>query len=347
MIPFDAFLLTLLVVAAIAVCAVRSLMASVIIFSAYSVIKSIVWILLASPDLAVTEAAVSAGISGILYFIVLKRVLIIKNEYWEQAEYRSLERMKLERGKFRYLYNALSAVICVGITGVLVYTVSLLPPFGYPGNPPNNEVPRWFIEYGVQDSGALNVVASMLFEYRAFDTLGEAAVLIAAVCAVLILLRNDGPLNTFFAFAREVKTGRQDIILKNISFLLIGMILVFGAYVVMNGHLTPGGGFSGGAILGAGLILFVATYGTTHAYKFLNYKICSRILAFSLLFYIAVKGFSFFTGANQISIKLLPLGTPGYLFSAGFVMPLNISVGLIVSCSMYMMYILFSKGVYK
>ena len=346
MIAFDMILLSLLVLSAVAVCAMRSLMASIIIFSAYSVVKSIVWIQLAAPDLAITEAAVSAGISGILYFIVLKRVLVVRKEFQEQEEYKSEHRLKIDRGKFRYFYNAMSVTICMGLTGVLVYTVSVLPPFGDPSNPTNNEVPRKFIEDGVQDTGALNVVASMLFEYRAFDTLGEAAVLIAAVCAVLILLRNDGPMATFHTFRREVEEPRQDIILRNMAFLLVGMILVFGAYVVMNGHLTPGGGFSGGAILGAGLVLYVGVFGTNHAYKFLNYKVCSRILSISLLFYIVVKGFSFFTGANQISAKL-PLGTPGELFSAGWVMPLNISVGLIVACSMYMMYILFGKGVLK
>jgi multicomponent Na+:H+ antiporter subunit B len=346
MIVFDAILLSFLVASAVAVCAMKSLMASVIIFSAYSVVKSIVWILLSAPDLAITEAAVSTGISGILFFIVLKRVLVVRREYEEQAEYKSPHRKALEKGKFRYFYNALSVAIGLGLTGVLTYTVSRLPPFGDPSNPTNNEVPRKFIEDGIQDSGALNVVASMLFEYRAFDTLGEAAVLIAAVCAVLILLRNDGGLNTFHAFRRDLEDPKQDIILKNMSFLLVGVILVFGAFVVMNGHLSPGGGFSGGAILGAGLILYVVTFGTTQAYKFLNYKTCSYVLSFSLLFYIVVKGYSFFTGANQIGYKF-PLGTPGELFSAGLVMPLNISVGLIVACSMYMIYILFSKGVLK
>ena len=346
MIPFDLILLSLLLVCAAAVCAIKSLMASVIIYSAFSVIKSVIWLQLAAPDLAITEAAVSAGISGILYFVVLKRVLVVKKEYQEQEEYKSPERVKLDKGIFRRVYTAVSAFIGLGLSGILVYTVSVLPPFGDPSNPPNNEVPRKFIEDGIQDTGALNVVASMLFDYRAFDTLGEAAVLVAAVCSVLILLRNDGPMSTFHAFKRSTGEPRPDTILKYVSFLLVGMILVFGIYVVMNGHLTPGGGFSGGAILGAGLVLYVTAFGTTKSYKFLNYKVCSRVMSISLLFYIVVKGYSFFTGANQLGGKF-PLGTPGELFSAGLIMPLNIAVGLIVACTMYMVYILFSKGVIK
>ncbi|MCL2381047.1 MAG: DUF4040 domain-containing protein [Treponema sp.] len=349
MMLFEMILLGLLLVAAVAVCTMRRLVASVIVYASYSIVMSMVWILLAAPDLSITEAAVSTGITGILLFIVLKRINAIRREHNELEGIKLPPPPKTGRASpFRHFYNAVSVTACLGFTGVLLYTASALPPFGDPSNPTNNEVPRKFIEDGIQDTGAINVVASMLFDYRAFDTLGEACVLIAAVCAVLILLRTDGGfgLPTFHAFVRETEEPRQDIILKNMSFLLVGMILVFGSYVVMNGHLTPGGGFSGGAILGASLILFVSTSGTSQAYKFMNYKVCSRVMSISLLFYIAAKGYSFFFGANQMQTNI-PLGTPGELFSAGLIMPLNIAVGLIVACSMYLIYILFSKGVVK
>ena len=74
-------LLTFLVVAAIAVCFTRHLLASVILFMSYSIIMSVVWLLLASPDLGLTEAAVGAGISNILFFAVLKRIRVIGGEH--------------------------------------------------------------------------------------------------------------------------------------------------------------------------------------------------------------------------------------------------------------------------
>jgi len=347
MIPLDAILLSLLVIIAAAICAAKSLMASIIIYSAYSVVKTIVWILLAAPDLAITEAAVSTGISSILYFIVLKRVLVVRKEHTSLHDTLYAPAAK-KPDLYRRCYNVMCVCVTAGIGGVMMYTVSALPPFGDPSNPTNNEVPRKFLEDSIQDSGALNAVASMLFEYRAFDTLAEAAVLITAICAVLILLRNDGPLNSFHAFAREAAEVKQDIILKNMSFLLVGMVLVFGVYIILNGHLTPGGGFSGGAIVGAALVLYVSVFGTSHACRFLNYIVCCRILSASLLFYIVIKGFSFFTGANNIPFKLLPTGTPGSLFSGGLILPLNSAVGLIVACSMYMVFILFGReGVLK
>ena len=78
MTPIEIILLTFLVVAAIAVCATRHLLASVIIFMSYGIIMSVLWILLASPDLGITEAAVGAGISNILLFTVLKRIRVME-----------------------------------------------------------------------------------------------------------------------------------------------------------------------------------------------------------------------------------------------------------------------------
>ena len=71
-------LLILLVICAVAVSAQRKLLAAVIIFMSYSMIMSIVWLLLRAPDLAITEAAVGAGITSVLFFIALRRLGLLK-----------------------------------------------------------------------------------------------------------------------------------------------------------------------------------------------------------------------------------------------------------------------------
>ena len=76
----EGVLLTYLVLAAAAVCLTKHLLASVIIFASYCVVMSLIWILLAAPDLAITEAAVSTGISGILFFVVIKRIRSMNEE---------------------------------------------------------------------------------------------------------------------------------------------------------------------------------------------------------------------------------------------------------------------------
>ena len=77
---FMLIVLGFLVVCAIATCLTRNLLASVIIFMAYSVLMSIVWMILQSPDLAITEAAVGAGVTSILFFVTLKKIHAIKPE---------------------------------------------------------------------------------------------------------------------------------------------------------------------------------------------------------------------------------------------------------------------------
>ena len=77
---FTVVVLVFLLACAIATCVTRDLLTSVVIFMAYSILMSIMWILLQSPDLAITEAAVGAGVTSILFFITLKKIHAIKGE---------------------------------------------------------------------------------------------------------------------------------------------------------------------------------------------------------------------------------------------------------------------------
>ena len=86
MTPIEAILLAFLVIAAVAVCVMERLLTSVIIFASYSVAMSVLWILLAAPDLAITEAAVGTGISGVLFFVVIKRIRVMEEEHREESE---------------------------------------------------------------------------------------------------------------------------------------------------------------------------------------------------------------------------------------------------------------------
>ena len=84
---FTYILLGFLVVCAIAASLSRNLLNTILIFMSYSLIMSIIWILLESPDLAITEAAVGAGVTSILFFITLKKIEAIrKGDKDEQTE---------------------------------------------------------------------------------------------------------------------------------------------------------------------------------------------------------------------------------------------------------------------
>ncbi len=83
----------------------------------------------------------------------------------------------------------LTLIFLAMIAFVLVATVAEMPTFGDPGNPTNNEVPQRYIEGAVEETGALNVISSIIIDYRAFDTLGEATVLFLAIIGALATLK--------------------------------------------------------------------------------------------------------------------------------------------------------------
>lgn len=82
-------LLGFLIVCALSVALTRNLLASVIILMSYSLVMSVIWILLQSPDLAITEAAVGAGITSVLFFVTLKKIHAIDEDRKDQDEQKS------------------------------------------------------------------------------------------------------------------------------------------------------------------------------------------------------------------------------------------------------------------
>ena len=248
---------------------------------------------------------------------------------------------------FRRFYKAASVLCCAALIAMLLVAVSYLPPVGSAENPASNEVAAKYIEDGLQDTGAVNIVTGMILDYRAFDTFGESNVLFIATCSVLILLRNDKKRDKRQAAAEE-KTERyyepkDDSILQKITFLLFPIIVIFGIYVILNGHISPGGGFSGGAIIGAGLILYANAFSFEKLNRFFTEKTYKWVSFASLAFYCLAKSYSFFTGANHLESGI-PLGTAGDILSSGLILPLNICVGLVVASTMYAFYTLFRKG---
>ena len=100
------------------------------------------------------------------------------------------EHNRVYKGFFTF-YRIVSVICCMALIAILLVAVSYLPPVGSADNPASNEVAAKYIEDGLQDTGAVNIVTGMILDYRAFDTFGESNVLFIATCTVLILLRSD------------------------------------------------------------------------------------------------------------------------------------------------------------
>jgi len=128
----------------------------------------------------------------------------------------------------------------------------------------------------------------------------------------------------------------NDLILNVVARNLIPFIIVYGAYVTTNGHLSPGGGFAGGTIIAAALILAVLTWGLE------NTGLCDReemlcgAEAASLLGYAGVGAVALFVGRPYLSNLSagVPGGTPGALLSAGLIWVLGGIIGIKVAATL-------------
>ena len=249
----------------------------------------------------------------------------------------------------RRVYRIVSVLFCISLVFVLLTAVSHMPQFGNADNPVNNEVSERYIESGLQETGAVNIVTGMILDYRAFDTLGESHVLFIATCTVLILLRSDKKKGKDSIADMEandrIYEPKNDIILQTVARILVPPILIFGIYIILGGHLGPGGGFSGGAVIGAGLILYLNAFGFAKTERFFTAKTYKWMSFGALACYALAKSYSFYTGANHIE-SVIPLGTPGAILSSGLILLLNICVGIVVAGTMYTFYVMFRKGGY-
>jgi len=131
------------------------------------------------------------------------------------------------------------------------------------------------------------------------------------------------------------------IIVKNVTALLAGLVFLYGCYIVLHGHLTPGGGFAGGVIIAGSFILLVIANGIQY-FRLKKEKEDSSllegagILCFLLL---AVGGLLM---ATPVFFKnLLPGGTPGELLSAGVIPLFNIFIGIEVAAALLSIFLAF------
>ena len=181
-----------------------------------------------------------------------------------------------------------------------------------------SEIGRHFVEFGVADNRGANIVTSVIVNYRGLDTLGEVSVLFLSVAGAMFVLRRRGGLvlETPVPASELVETGAR---------LLFGPIVLFGAYIFAHGHLTPGGGFQGGAIVASAvLLLLLANRDRAMAHNALGW-----IESMSGFLYVLVGLIGVAVAGSFLSNKgILPLGLWNELFSAGLIPVIYVLVGL-------------------
>ena len=282
---FGVFLLTLLLITAVAIVRTPNLFVAVMLAGIFSLLLAVNFFLLDAADVALTEAAVGAGISTVLFLGALA--------------------LTAERETSRST-NRIIAITAVTVTiAAIIYATFDKPRFADPAAPVHVHVAPWYLEATREQVDIPNVVTAVLGSFRAYDTLGEVFVVYTAGIGVLFLLghysgRRDDK--------REVEPAgglSHYLIPRVVGRMLIPFILLFGLYVQFHGEYGPGGGFQAGAIVAAAIILFALLEGENRALLVLPRGLLIGLIAGGALLYGAVGVAGILLGGNFLDYSVL------------------------------------------
>lgn len=193
--------------------------------------------------------------------------------------------------------------------------------------PAHYEISNYYIENGVKDTGAINLITAILFDYRAFDTLGEATVIFVAALIISLLTKRSTSSLVYNNFSA--------LVYQNISFI-VPFLYIFGFYLIFYGHLSPGGGFTGGVVIATIFVLLTITFGVrrTREEEVLRFK--SLLEDFGMIGFIIIGLLGIISGYNFLANGQAGfyLGAPGKLISAGTIPALNLMTGIKVGASL-------------
>lgn len=281
---FGIFLLTLLVITAVGIVRTRNLFVAVMLMGIASLLIAANFFILDAADVALTEAAVGAGISTVLFLSALA--------------------LTSERERARSSNKVLSFLVVGAAALVLIYATFDKPRFGDPNAPVQTHVAPWYLEKTPEYIDIPNVVTAVLGSYRGYDTLGEVFVVLTAGIGVLFLLGRGRPAERPDVI-NENEGLRHHLIPRVVGRVLIPFILLFGLYVQFHGEYGPGGGFQAGALIAAGIILFALIEGEQRALRVLPHRLLLGLMAAGPLIYGAVGVAGMLLGSNFLDYSPL------------------------------------------
>lgn len=212
--------------------------------------------------------------------------------------------------------------------------------FGYTPDAELNRTAHYYAERTASDIGAANIVTAIVVTYRGLDTLGEVTVLFLAASIVgLVLARNmSSPNSPGTPKAPPLRAPVGELLTTGTRYL-VPMILLLGVYVFVNGHLTPGGGFQGGAIVASGVLMLLLA----DPLKKFSHGLISAIESLAGIFYVVIGLLGLLLAGGFLDNRFLPLGALGDLFSAGAIPLIYSLIGLKVGAEFSSMLADFSE----
>ena len=318
-------LFAMMVATAIAIVRMNKLFAVVMLSGVFSLLAAMLFIVLDAVDVAFTEAAVGAGISTVL---MLGTIALVRDN----------ENKTVRAG--------ILPLIVVGITGLgMVYGTLDLPAFGAADAPAQVYLKPDYMARTVSEIDIPNVVTAILASYRGYDTMGEVVVVFTAGIAVLLLLSalQQRPASALAPIKKSATQAnwQNHLILRVVTKMLVGLIILYAFYVQFHGDFSPGGGFQAGIIIAVAFILYGLVFGQNAVYQTLPPWVVHKILALGVLIYIGTGLATMALGGAFLDYGVFAPHHPSHGQHWG-ILAVELGVGITVAGVMISIYYVFS-----
>ena len=274
----ETIFLLLLLFSSIAFTLSKDLISAIITLISFSLAMSVMYSIMKSPDVSMTEAAIGSALTSIFPLAILSMPEIDNNK------------LKIENSKFAFCIMILLILI-------FIYLVSFMPLYGDFNAPAHNHIAAYYLSNAGEDIGIKSVVASILASYRGYDTLGETLVIFAAgLCVILIL-------NTKNIFKQKIRI--TDKLITVISRFILPIIIVSAFYIQIQSENSPGGGFQAGSIMSCGFILYLIVTDSAHIMQKFLVSRFKYLSAVGMFLYLAIGILCMFLGGDFLDYYFL------------------------------------------
>ena len=260
----------------------------------------------------------------------------------------------------------LAIVIVLAFAILMFYSSLEFPPWGDPQAPASTHVSPRYIEQTMEETSVPNVVTAVLADYRSYDTMFETIVIFSAGVACLLLLRVFRDEDSETTLYRHLPSGitlrirgerripddstdferidstwvPYDLAVKTTCRMIVPFSQIFALYVIAHGHHSPGGGFQGGVILGASVILFAISHTLRLSLLRVSEQLAALFCGLGVLIYAGTGLLCSLYGANYLDYAALSrlLGVDPVTARSHGILMVEIGVGISVMAVMVHLY---------
>ena len=198
--------------------------------------------------------------------------------------------------------KVLSIMFILALGILLLVVMANMPRMGDPEAPTTRNVIPRYLERAEEETGTQNVITGIILNYRGYDTMGEVTVIFTGLAAVLGILGRERRRKNYAYPDRS--PVQPSVVVRTAVRFLVPFVLIFSIYTILHGDISPGGGFQGGAIIGASMIVFTTIFGLWESTARIPQKVRFPLEGAALMVFFAVGVVGIFGGGNFLTYML-------------------------------------------